>query len=127
MREEAQAWLEQAKADFSTAQNMITSRAYYMAAFLAHQTTEKMLKGTIIEIKRQMPPRTHNLIDLGQALNAPEGIMSALRMLNPEYVTSRYPDAANGTPAENYDLPKAKMLLEAAEKVRKWVNSVLTR
>ena len=52
--------------------------------------------------------------------------MSDLRLLNPEYATSRYPDAANGVPAENYDERRANMLLQAAERVQRWVTSALT-
>lgn len=46
--------------------------------------------------------------------------------MNPEYAASRYPDAANGVPAENYDERKARLLLEAAERVHRWVTSALT-
>ena len=54
-------------------------------------------------------------------------LMSALRLLNPEYVTSRYPDAANGIPAENYDAANTEMLIKAAEKVWKWVTSAFEK
>ncbi len=66
------------------------------------------------------------LAELGRLLEVPEEVMSDLRLLNPEYAASRYPDAANGVPAENYDARKAGMLLEAAERVRAWVTSALT-
>lgn len=52
--------------------------------------------------------------------------MHALRVLNPEYVASRYPNAANGIPAENYDRLKAEGLLSAAEKVRAGATSAWT-
>lgn len=84
------------------------------------------MKGAIIELQRQLPPKTHNLVELGRTLGVPEDVMSDLRLLNPEYATSRYPDAANGVPAENYDLRKARQLLEAAERVQQWVTSALT-
>lgn len=73
-----------------------------------------------------MPPKTHNLVELGRLLNVPEEVLSDLRLLNPEYVTSRCPDAANGVPADNYDERRAAMLLEAAERVHRWVTSALT-
>lgn len=61
-------------------------------------------------------PKTHNLMELGRALDAPEDALSDLRLINPEYAASRDPDAANGIPAENYDQRKATMLREAAER-----------
>lgn len=66
-----------------------------------------------------MPPKTHNLVELGRSLGAPEEVLGDLRLLNPEYATSRYPDAANGMPAESDDERRASMLLEAAEGVHK--------
>lgn len=77
-------------------------------------------------LQRRLPPKTHNLVELGRVLEVPETVMSDLRLLNPEYVTSGYPDAANGVPAENYDEQRAPMLLEAAQRVRRWVTSALT-
>lgn len=56
-------------------------------------------------------------------LGVPEDTMMELRLLNPEYVASRYPDAANGIPADNCDARKAEQLLQSLEKVRQWVIS----
>ncbi|MDR7551298.1 MAG: HEPN domain-containing protein, partial [Armatimonadota bacterium] len=66
------------------------------------------------------------LVELGRVLAVPEEVLSDLRLLNPEYATSRYPDAANGVPAENYDERRATALLQAAERVQRWVTEALT-
>ncbi len=126
MREEARRWLAQADADLAHARASAQAGFYFAAAFSCHQAAEKWLKGAVIELRRTLPPKTHNLIELGRLLEVPEEVMSDLRLLNPEYAASRYPDAANGVPAENYDARKAGMLLEAAERVRAWVTSALT-
>ncbi len=127
MREEARRWLAQADADLASARASIQAGFFFAAAFACHQATEKWLKGAIVELRRAMPPKTHNLMELGRALDAPEEVLSDLRLINPEYAASRDPDAANGIPAENYDQRKATMLLEAAERIHRWVTSALTR
>lgn len=126
MREEARRWIAQGDADLAYARASCETGFYFGAAFACHQAADKWLKGAIIELQRRLPPKTHNLVELGRALGVPEDVLSDLRLLNPEYATSRYPDAANGVPAENYDLRKAQHLLEATERVKRWVTSALT-
>lgn len=126
MRQEARRWLAQGDADLAHARASIQTRFYFAAAFACHQAAKKWLKGAIIELRRTLPPKTHNLVELGRVLGVPEEVMSDLRLLNPEYATSRYPDAANGIPAENYDERRATLLLDAAERVQRWVTSALT-
>ncbi len=126
MREEARRWLAQGDADLAHARATIQIGFYFAAAFACHQAVEKWLKGAIIELRRTLPPKTHSLVELGRVLGVPEEVMSDLRLLNPEYATSRYPDAANGIPAENYDERRATLLLDAAERVQRWVTSALT-
>ncbi len=126
MREEARRWIAQGDADLGYARASCQAGFYFGAAFACHQAVEKWLKRAIMQLQRRLPPKTHNLVELGRTLGVPEDVMSDLRLLNPEYATSRFPDAANGIPAENYDLRKARQLLEAAERVQQWVTSALT-
>lgn len=46
-----------------------------------------------------------------------------LRRLTPEFVTTRYPDAAYGTPYELYDEEVATDILDKSKKVIKWIES----
>lgn len=126
MREEARRWIVQADADLAHARASMQAGFHFAAAFACHQAAEKWLKGAVIELQRTMPPKTHNLVELGRSLGVPEEVLSDLRLLNPEYATSRYPDAANGVPAENYDERRAAMLLQAAGRVQRWVTGALT-
>ncbi len=125
MREETRRWLKQAEADLAVARELGHGH-YYIGAFACHQAIEKGMKAAFIERKRSMPPKTHNLVELARELGAPEAVLSDVRLLNPEYAVSRYPDAANGVPAEMYDERKARLLLEATERIWQWVTSVLT-
>jgi HEPN domain-containing protein len=126
MREEARLWIAQGDEDLAHARASNGTGFYFAAAFACHQAAAKWLEGAIIHLQRLVPLETHNLVGLGRVLSVPGDVMSDLRLLNPEYATSRYPDAANGVPAENYEERKATMLLEAAERIQQWVTSALT-
>ncbi len=98
--------------------------AYYVVAFFSHQAAEKALKATYIEVKRQIHPRTRNLVELGRLLGL-DDVMEDLMELNPEYTISRYPDAANGVPARMYTESIAERHLRRAERVVKRCGELL--
>jgi HEPN domain-containing protein len=121
MREEARRWMEQGRAELAMARTLLSGAGYSGTAFHCQQAAELMLKGLWIHARREVPPRSHDLVELGHALGAPGEVLGALRRLNPEYVISRYPDAANGIPAQNYDRSRAEELVGLAERVERWV------
>lgn len=125
MRPEAQAWWELAKADLETARINLAARAFYMAAFLCQQCVEKGLKAVWIVRNRRLAPKTHNLIDLAGELSVLSQFETSLLRLNPQYVATRYPDAANGVPSQNYNRELAQQLLNDAEEVMAWCQNEL--
>ncbi|MCS7145797.1 MAG: HEPN domain-containing protein [Nitrososphaerota archaeon] len=70
-------------------------------------------------MKSQLPPRGHDLIKLGRAVEASE-IAAELKFLNPHYAVARYPNAANAVPSEACGGEIALRCLQAAEKVHGW-------
>ena len=127
MRPEAELWWKQGLEDLDTAVSNLSTKKYYAAAFFCQQAAEKALKAVYIEAKREQQPKTHNLLDLGKLLKVPRNILDALIELNPEYVVTRYPDAANGLPAEMYNEEIAKRKIEKARKVMAWARQKLTK
>ncbi len=125
MREELKAWWLQALEDLETAEATIRIKRYYASAFFSQQAAEKALKSLYIDVKKDFPPRTHNMVEIAGSLNVPENIFHAVIELNPEYVVTRYPDAANGVPAQMYTEKKASIHLEEAKRVIEWVRSQL--
>jgi len=123
MREEARNWLKQGLKDLKTAEKNLKIKEYYASAFFAHQAVEKVLKALFIQKKRKLPPPTHSLIFLGKSVDAPKSLYWMLRKLNPDYVLTRYPDAAYGLPYELYDENLAKEKISMAKKVIEWVKS----
>jgi len=118
MREEAELLWGQALEDLITAKVLLNSKRYYASVFFSQQAAEKALKALYIENKKALPPKTHSLLRLADELNIQhEEVIDALIDLNPEYIVTRYPDAANGIPARMYNDRIAREHLEKAEKV----------
>jgi HEPN domain-containing protein len=124
MREEVINCLKQSQEDFITAQVNIDTKRYYASVFFSQQCAEKALKAGYIEKLKKLP-QTHNLIEMSRDLGASEEIVSAARELNPEYLVTRYVDAANGIPAEMYDKKSATMHLQCAEVIVRWIQALL--
>lgn len=127
MRKEADLLIRQARRDLVNAQKNIGIEAYEVAAFLAQQAVEKALKGGWIALRRQRPPATHYLRELGEGLKAPRRVLRLLTDLTVDYTVARYPDAANGLPYELYDEEIARRKVAAAREVFRWLETRLTR
>jgi len=123
MRIEIENWLKQAKQDLFSAEKNFEIKLYYLTAFLTQQSIEKGLKALTMFSNRERIVTSHSLIELGKKVKAPEEIFKDLRKLAPEYIISRYPDATNSIPYENYDEEIAKDLLKRAKKVFLWIEN----
>ena len=121
MRIEVERLIKQAERDLQSARRIIEIGSYEVLAFLAHQAVEKYLKAAWMVVKHEAPPRTHSLTELGDALAVPKVHRRHLGYLNPDYVTARYPDAANGVPYEVYDREMAEAKVTAAEEAFEWL------
>jgi len=126
MREEIENWWKQAEKDLSAARNSLNSGDYEWASFQSNQAAEKGLKALYLKEKKEIFP-THNLILLAKKLDLPIEIINFLKELNPDYTMSRYPDAANAPPFENYNNKKAKEKIAFAEEVLKWIKKRLEK
>jgi HEPN domain-containing protein len=121
MREEVKNWFKQAEADLKSARNSKQSFDHHMSVFASQQAVEKALKALCLFKLREFP-RGHSIIFLAQKVDVPEEMRSGIRDLNPEYLSTRYPDMAAGVPAELYDENIAARHLMTAEQVVGWVN-----
>lgn len=116
-------WLRYADNHLREARGALSVGAHAMTAFFSHQIAELSLKALWVRDGDGLPPRTHDLVELATGLDAPEEVLAASRRLNLFYVTSRYPDAANG--ADNYDAAIAGDALARAEEVHAWCSARL--
>ena len=91
-----------------------------MSVFASQQAAEKALKALSL-FKLREYPKGHSIIYLAQRVEVPESMMSGIRDLNPEYLSTRYPDMAAGIPAELYDDKIAARHFKTAQEVLAWV------
>ena len=124
MRKESLRLLEQSRHDFDTSAQLLKIRIYYASVFFAEQAAEKAIKALHIEKKRKAE-FTHDLVELAQVLDAPRDVLKAAAELSPDYIITRYPDAANGVPAALYDEESAVAHSGYAERIIKWVKQEL--
>ena len=125
MRPEALAWWEEAEVELEAAGDLLAAKRFHLCAFFCQQSVEKALKALWIERFKELAPKTHDLTQMGERLGVPAGLARALRELNPLFVTTRYPDAANGAPSRMFDEEIARKRLRDAEEVMTWCRSEL--
>ena len=126
LREEITNWWKQANADLNSGKNMFRAGDYYFCVFACQQAAEKGLKAFAL-IKLKKIPFGHSLIYLAKELKVPKEIFKATQSLNPEYITTRYPDAANAAPVDVYNKEIASERLEEAERVLLWLRKQIER
>ncbi|RDD52830.1 MAG: HEPN domain-containing protein [Candidatus Korarchaeota archaeon NZ13-K] len=125
MEEVRRLWL-QALEDLKTAEILLKVGRYYASVFFAQQAAEKALKALYIHLKRELPPHTHNLLELLRSLGVDrEDLVDAAADLTPEYIVTRYPNAAGGVPAELYNERSAREHLEKARLIVDYCGEVL--
>ena len=126
MRKEIEFWWKQAKEDLDSAEKNYEIEKYYVSTFLCQQAVEKALKALCL-LKFKEIPQGHSIIHLSKKINLPKEMMHGVRDLNPEYLTTRYPDIAGDIPAELYDEKITERHLETARSVLKWVEKQIQK
>ena len=124
---EAKVWIQFARENLKMAHLALREGIYTQACFHAQQTAEKSLKALLV-LHNRVPPKTHNLRYLYDALpDKPPGIdAQTLGLLDLFYAPTRYPDALPGTLPNGY--PSKEIAQEAirnAEKVLQTVQRVV--
>ena len=124
MRKEIERWFLQARADLKTALDCYKTGNFYACVFFCQQAVEKALKAYYILKRKSLPPKTHDLTELVGKLKLKKFERIA-RKLTPEFVITRYPDAANAVPFSLYDKKDCKESLKDAREVVEWVRKKL--
>ncbi len=124
MRKEVSRLWEQALEDLDTAKKLLEVEKYYASVFFSEQAAEKALKALFME-KKKRAEFTHDLTELAEKLNAPEDVYEAAAELSPDYIITRYPDAANAVPAKLYTRKSGELHLKCGEGVIEWVRREL--
>jgi len=114
--ETALKWLRQALHDLDMAERNIAIGGYDVAAFLAHQSVEKLLKAIFI-IRGKKVPRSHYIDELARELELGKEIIDYTLELTIDYTFSRYPDVAERVPYEEYNEEIAKEKVSVAKAI----------
>lgn len=109
-------WLKQASHDLEMAGRSIDIGGYDIAAFLAHQSVEKLLKA-LFAISGRAVPKTHYIDELADELGVSADVRFHIDGLAADYMLSRYPDVSDQVPYEQYDRALADEKVRAASKV----------
>ena len=124
MRKESSRLWEQPEEDLDTAEKLLDVGKYYASVFFSEQAAEKALKVMYLEKKRRVA-FTHDLVEIAEELGAPENVSHAAAELSPDYIMTRYPDAANAVPAKLYNASSAEVHLNLSREVIRWVKEEL--
>lgn len=114
-------WTKQAAHDLDMAKSNQQNGFHDGCALMCQQAAEKYLKALFIKFHKTTPPKTHQCDRLATQLGAAADVLDAARMLESDYMGSRYPDAVQGVPFEQFDAGDSQDHLQAAEKVQQWV------
>ncbi len=112
--EAAQIWIEQALHDLDMAKKNLEVGGYDVAAFLAQQCVEKLLKAALI-LEGKKPPKTHYIDVLAQIVEVPQEIFEQILPLTTDYLLARYPDVMGEPPYRQYTRSIAESRIQAAE------------
>ncbi|NLN75124.1 MAG: HEPN domain-containing protein [Armatimonadetes bacterium] len=123
-RQLAEACWSQARANYAAAVTLLDAGVYFASVFFAQQAAEMALKAASIR-KLHKIPRGHNLINMCSGLEAPAEVMNASAELNPQFLSTRSPEAATGVPAQNYDRKSARLHLRMAQTIVDWIKATL--
>ncbi|HEX5272348.1 MAG TPA: HEPN domain-containing protein [Gemmataceae bacterium] len=119
--EQVEWWRRQAEHDLIIARSNRANGFHDACALMCQQGAEKYLKALTIKRTAATPPKTHQCERLASLLAAPEPVLDAARLVESDYMESRYPDAAEGVPFEMFTDADSADHLRAAEVIEQWV------
>jgi len=111
-------WIKQALHDLEMAEKNVAIKGYDIAAFLAHQSVEKLLK-SIYAFEGKKIPKIHYIDELGKGLKIDKNILDEVIDLTSDYIFSRYPDVGDQVPFEEYTENMAIIRVNKAKKIFK--------
>ena len=127
MIEDIKYWIELSEYDLETAAAMLAAGRYLYVLFMCQQALEKMLKGHVLKITREFPPRIHNLVRLMELAGLKPGDEKErfLEKLNYYYIESRYPEEKKSISVE-INKKLAKEYLDKTREIWQWLKEKLS-
>jgi HEPN domain-containing protein len=121
MSEDIEYWFTLGRVDLESARRSLQGDSFLHCIFGCQQALEKVLKGLIVQITGEAPPRMHNLVRLaslaGLALQLDHEQL--LAKLSLEYIEMRYPEELD-TIVELNNRSAAEEHLRQTEELFRW-------
>ena len=119
-------WIKIADYDLETAIAMNKSGRYIYVAFTCQQCIEKLLKALFVQLKKETPPYTHNLIRLVELTEIDSELTKDqadfLNLLNASYIKARYSEELDKL-SKRFNKNQSGQLLEQTQKLAKWLTT----
>ena len=112
----ARQWKYQAENDLLWAKQSFTGGFFAQSCFVAQQVAEKALKSLAMYRGFEVE-RGHSVKDLVKALDLEKNFEQAAFVLDLYYLSTRYPDAVDGVPFEQFNKKQADEALKYAEEI----------
>jgi len=125
LRPETKLWWSQARRDFRIAERNHANGDYEVSVSYCEQAVQKALKALLLHRTSRMPPKIHNLVELGRLVGVERSMRDFLAELTPHYMITRYPDAAGAVTSELYDGRLSLRFLRGTRKVMEWCRNRL--
>lgn len=127
MKKETEEWIKIAVEDFQSAKHLLEKSLFRMVCYHSQQAVEKLAKAILVQHDIDIP-RTHNLLDLNNAVrrlgyDSPLSDEDAV-FLNSIY-RSRYPFDTGLLPYGEPTQEDAEKALEIAKSIMKWFREKL--
>ena len=115
-------WVKSSNYDIKTAEHMLKAGRYIYVLFMRHLSVEKLLKGLYEVVLGKVPPKTHNLIYLSNAINmkVPESHLELLESLNDLSIVTRYPEDIDGL-VRAFKKDRVEEYLKRTKALLKWL------
>jgi HEPN domain-containing protein len=115
-------WIKSSNYDIKTAEQMLKTGRYIYVLFMCHLSVEKILKALYEPVLGKIPPKTHNLIYLSNAINmkVPESHLKMLESLNDLNIVTRYPEDIDGL-VRAFKKNRVEGYLKGTKALLKWL------
>jgi HEPN domain-containing protein len=115
-------WIKSSNYDIKTAEHMFATGRYVYVLFMCHLAVEKLLKALYEATHEKVPPKTHNLIYLSNAvkLEIPENLLQTIESLNDLSVVTRYPEDISAL-VKAFKKDRAADYLNKTKEFLKWL------
>jgi HEPN domain-containing protein len=115
-------WIKSSNYDIKTAEHMFATGRYVYVLFMCHLAVEKLLKALYEATYEKVPPKTHNLIYLSNAvkLEIPENLLQTIESLNDLSVVTRYPEDINAL-VKAFKKDRSADYLKKTKELLKWL------